>query len=119
MPAGSIPGECEQPPAYSNVEEKASPQAGLLLQGVPNPLISVGRIRFRIPGDADMNVNLSIYDVAGRHVRSLVHCQMIPGEHIAYWNKRDEHDLPVSPGLYFYRLSAAEQVAVSPILVLR
>jgi DNA-binding beta-propeller fold protein YncE len=68
----------------------------------PNPFRAETRIAFTLPRAAD--VRLSIHDVAGREVRTLVNGALATGDHEAVWQGRDAADRPVGAGVYFYRL---------------
>ncbi|MFO7638094.1 MAG: FlgD immunoglobulin-like domain containing protein [bacterium] len=50
-------------------------------------------------------VNLGVYDVTGKLVRTLVDGQVLPGAQTATWNRTDDNGRRVSNGTYFYRLT--------------
>ncbi|NIN69479.1 MAG: T9SS type A sorting domain-containing protein, partial [Anaerolineae bacterium] len=49
-------------------------------------------------------VTLTIYNVAGKKVKTLVSGEMDGGTHIVRWNGTDENGSRVASGIYFYRL---------------
>jgi flagellar hook assembly protein FlgD len=51
-------------------------------------------------------VELAIFNVQGRLVRTLVHREYGVGEHQAIWDGTDSNGLPVASGIYHYRLRA-------------
>ena len=51
-------------------------------------------------------VNLSIYDVAGRKVRTLVSESKPGGIHSAHWNGKSDEGVPAARGVYFIKLTA-------------
>jgi len=59
-------------------------------------------------------VNLSIYDINGRLVETLVDQQVRPGSHVAAWRAEG-----ASTGIYFYVLEAAGQRQVAKLTLLR
>jgi len=76
-----------------------------LHRAVPNPFNPQTSIAFELATEAD--VNLVVYDVAGRVVRTLISTQlMTSGRHEVVWNGRDGRGQNVAAGLYFYRLDA-------------
>ena len=81
-----------------------TPQAGVtLLQNAPNPFNPRTVIRFELPESA--RVNLTIYDAAGRLVRTLVaDATLTAGRHERNWDGRDQTARGVAAGVYFYRL---------------
>jgi beta-glucanase (GH16 family) len=71
----------------------------------PNPFNPVTTISFdlreRVP------VTLSIYDVTGRRVKTLMDAEAVDaGRHEQVWDGRDESGKIVATGVYFYRLDA-------------
>jgi len=51
-------------------------------------------------------VSLEVYDVTGKKMITLVEDRWPAGYHTVVWNGRDERGMPVSAGVYFYRLRA-------------
>jgi len=102
----------------NTVTSVRSPQAsGIeLRQNIPNPFNPSTSIIFQVrsPGE----VALRIYDIQGRHVRTLVSGNFDSGEHTATWNGRDAMGRQVASGVYFYRLeSGAERVSKRMVLL--
>jgi len=73
-----------------------------LKQNYPNPFNPRTTISFHLPA-AD-HVDLGIYDLKGRLVRSLHRGQMSAGEHGISWNGRDVLGRSVASGVYFCKL---------------
>ncbi len=87
-----------------------------LSQCYPNPLCRTTTIRYAIPsavGRPRTAVSLSVYDVGGRLVRTLVDEPQGPGYYSVVWDGRDESGRTVPPGVYFYRLAATKPVRPS------
>jgi hypothetical protein len=82
----------------------------------PNPARGGAIIPFEIPREAA--VELRIYDVAGRAVRTLVDATLPAGGHEARWDGTTDRGDRASPGTYFYRLRAGDKRAVR-VLMLR
>lgn len=90
------------------VEKSDTPRAGTafsLRQNAPNPFNPSTEISFRVP-DGGSNVTLSIYDVTGRRIRTLVEGFEPAGTQTVRWFGRNDQGLPVASGTYFYELSA-------------
>jgi alkaline phosphatase len=52
-------------------------------------------------------VTISVWDVAGRRVRSLAaRSPLAAGPHSLAWDGRDESGTPVAPGVYLARVTA-------------
>lgn len=77
-----------------------------LLQNTPNPFNPTTSIRFVLP--ASEHVTLTVYDVNGRLVRTLVDGVEGNGSHDVKWDGRDAAGSPVGSGIYFYRLQAGK-----------
>ena len=69
----------------------------------PNPFNPSTAIQYRVPSPGS-RVTLSVYDLSGRRVRSLVNAYRSGGEHVAVWRGLDDSGREVSSGVYFYRL---------------
>lgn len=72
-----------------------------LAQNYPNPFNPVTTISYSIPSKIRGTVNLQVFDVLGRKVKTLIKEKLSPGN---YEIKFDAADLP--SGIYFYRLTA-------------
>lgn len=86
-----------------------SPDANLpvdyyLSSNYPNPFNPNTSLAFGLPTAGQ--VRLSIYNVLGQQVRTLVDEQMVAGHHEVTWNGRDDAGRAVSSGVYFYRLES-------------
>jgi hypothetical protein len=101
----------------SDVTDEVGPASVQLAQSVPNPTTGVTRIPFALPVRAA--VRLTVEDVAGRRIATLVDQTLAAGEHDVIWNGRTTRGPLAAPGVYFYRLSVAGQPATARRLVLR
>jgi len=76
-----------------------------LNQNYPNPFNPTTQIEYGLPGDGQ--VKLTVYDLLGQEVRSLVSgLDQSAGYHNIMWDARDNRGLAVSAGVYIYRLVA-------------
>lgn len=80
------------------------PPAPHLQAPTPNPFNPSTRIAFTLPEPAI--VNLSVYDLLGRHVRRLHHGPLNLGTHARTWDGRDDAGRRVAGGPYLIRLEA-------------
>jgi hypothetical protein len=74
-----------------------------LSHNFPNPFNPSTAIHYRVPSPGS-RVRLSVYDLSGRTVRTLVDAYRSGGEHLAVWRGLDDHGREVGSGVYFYRL---------------
>ncbi|MEZ4776926.1 MAG: right-handed parallel beta-helix repeat-containing protein [Bacteroidia bacterium] len=76
-----------------------------LFQNYPNPFHSRTNISYTLfePG----NIHVSVYNIFGQKIRTLVSQYQRPGEFSVYWNGEDDLGVSVASGIYFYRLSTS------------
>ncbi len=86
-------------------------------QNVPNPFTGATTISFALPRME--NVDLVIYDIGGRLIRSLASGSRPQGEHRFAWDGRDNTGHPVGSGAYFYRLDAGPFTEQRKMLLLK
>lgn len=98
-------------------EEGAIAPSHSLAQNYPNPFSTASTIVYSIA--APTQVDLSIYDISGALVRSLVNEIASAGSHRAVWDGRDGRGHEVASGVYFYRLQASEQSETKRMVLLR
>ncbi len=98
-----------------------APQAFQLDQNFPNPFNPETHLRFRIAGSGW--VELQIFDLNGRRVRTLLQGQRAPGEYILTWDGRSDDGRQASSGVYFSVLRvhspANVQTATGKMLLIR
>jgi hypothetical protein len=83
----------------------------------PNPFEHATAIAFDLPVAGD--VELSVYDPAGRRVRTLVSGPMPAGSHRTVWDGTDDRGEAVHGGVYFSRLSLAGATRSRGMLMVR
>ena len=94
-----------------------TPAATISLAAFPNPFNPKTTIRFVLPGDSE--VELSVFDLAGRQVETLLDQPMSKGSHEVIWRGRDNQDGAVTSGIYFARLSTGDAVLTRKLLLLK
>jgi pimeloyl-ACP methyl ester carboxylesterase len=74
-------------------------------QNYPNPFMSNTTIKYGLPKNCD-NVNLTIFNIAGQAVRTLVNGQESAGFKSVRWNGKNSAGTQVPQGIYFYVFKA-------------
>jgi hypothetical protein len=93
------------PESITGVDEPANPARFALHRNVPNPFRSGTTIAYDVPAGGGA-VELAVYDVAGRLVRTLVDGLATPGTRSISWDGRDGGGRAVGSGVYYCRLAA-------------
>lgn len=88
-----------------------------LSNNYPNPFNPATTIEYSISGD--MHVNLSIYNVNGQLVRTLVDGFKRRDYYHIIWNGKDHRGVPTASGIYFYRLKTDDVTISKKLLLLR
>ena len=94
-----------------------NPKVFSLLTAFPNPLNPGIEINFKLNKDA--NVELGIYDILGRKVKTLMHGNLTSSSYSYTWAGTAEDGSTVSSGVYFYRLQSDGEVIQNKIMLLK
>ncbi|MCP3859200.1 MAG: T9SS type A sorting domain-containing protein [Phycisphaeraceae bacterium] len=100
------------------IDDEMVPSGRLSLgPNFPNPFNPVTTISFSLaePGA----VQLAVYDVRGRMVRTLVSGDMSAGEHEVVWQGKDDAGHQVASGLYFARMINGDRALTHKMLMLK
>jgi len=92
--------------APPGVEGDQLPAVYDLDQNTPNPFNPVTSVRYAVPRPGG-RVKIEVFDVAGRHVTTLVDAEKEPGWYVAAWDGTDDEGHRVSSSVYFCRMEAA------------
>ncbi|MDP8203130.1 MAG: T9SS type A sorting domain-containing protein [Candidatus Tenebribacter mawsonii] len=109
-------------PMFETVDviEQTIPHSSSLIPNLinyPNPFNPTTTISFSLPEDG--NVVLSIYNVRGQKVKTLLNEELQKGKHSIIWSGIDKNNKPVSSGIYLYKIKAGNQETVSRMLLLK
>jgi flagellar hook assembly protein FlgD len=72
----------------------------ILSSNYPNPLSSAAATQWRYSLPAEAFVNAAIYDLLGRHVRSLQNRKQAAGAHVLFWDGKDDRGGAPPNGIY-------------------
>ena len=100
---GAFPVGCA---AILSTQADILPKEYTLHQNYPNPFNPVTSLRYDLPEDG--LVNITIYDMMGRIVKTLVNSSQTAGYKSIKWNATNNRNEPVSAGLYLYSIQAGE-----------
>ena len=82
------------------------PEKFSLHQNYPNPFNPATTIGFEVP--IPSQVSLKIYNLMGQEIRTLTNEWLPTGSHRLIWNGKDQRGIPVSAGVYIYRLQSQD-----------
>ncbi len=88
-----------------------------LEQNYPNPFNPTTQIAFSVP--TSMHVTVTIFNILGQRIATLVDGHMSAGSHVVTWNARNQNGEMMPTGVYFYRLSTPTFTAVKKMLLLK
>ena len=92
--------------ALSIDHDQLSPEQFALHQNYPNPFNSITTFHYGLQVDAI--VNITIYDIMGQVVRTMVDQQQNAGYRSVQWNGTNNTGSPVSAGIYLYKIRAGD-----------
>jgi parallel beta-helix repeat protein len=99
-------------------DDGAGPGLLRLSPNYPNPFNPTTRIEIEVP-QAGSDLRLEIYDVAGRHVKTVAVGQFPGGTHQFRWDGRDDAGRQVASGVYLLRLSAPGRHITRKLVLLK
>jgi hypothetical protein len=96
-------------PEITGIEDRydTKPDVFTLKQNYPNPFNPNTWIKFNL--NKPVHVELSIYNVLGQKIRTLMDKNMQAGSHSIHWNGLDNRERALPSGLYFYRIKAGNK----------
>jgi hypothetical protein len=83
----------------------------------PNPFNPTTTINYSIPNDN--NVDVSIYNVKGQKVTTLIHGNQSAGRYSTIWNGTDSKNNKVSSGIYFYKIVAGKNTEMKKMVLMK
>ena len=93
------------------------PQKHIIHQNYPNPFNPITSLRYDLP-ENEM-VNITIFDMMGRIVKTLVNSSQTAGYKSIQWNATNNRNESVSAGLYLYTIQAGEFRQTKKMMLLK
>jgi len=93
------------------------PNQFAIYQNYPNPFNPVTTLRYDLPEQA--NVNIIIYDMLGRQVKTLINQTQDAGYRSVIWDATNDYGKPVSAGIYLYQIQAGEYMQTKKMVLLK
>ena len=67
----------------------------------PNPFTSTTQVAYAVSGSGSQRVEIAVYNIAGRKIRTLVSGNQFGGRYQISWDAVDDYGRKVAPGVYF------------------
>jgi len=87
-----------------NSQSAEVPSSFLLKQNFPNPFNGETNIIYSLP--ENRKVELTVYDILGTEIITLVNDFQAAGKFNVTWNGKNSYGTPMPSGIYFYRITA-------------
>ena len=100
-----------------SAEDDIIPGVFKLHQNYPNPFNPVTMIQFDVPQRVDLV--LSVYDLLGRRVKTLVKDNLDIGTYNVKWNGTSDSGEMLPSGMYFYELHSSEFHSVKKLILVK
>ena len=100
-----------------SVDGELLPTEFALHQNYPNPFNPTTSLRYDLPKDS--HVLITIYDIRGRKVKTLINENQNAGYQITQWNATNEFGQPISAGMYIYAMQAGDFRTVKKMILLK
>ncbi len=101
-------------------ENQIIPESQILLNNYPNPFNPYTIISFSIPYDmTNSNVELNIYDITGRLVKTLVNENLPAGNYLTRWEGNNSSGNKVSSGVYIYSVRVGDRAVNKKMTLLK
>ncbi len=106
-----------EPSAADDRDVSSVPSSPELLQNFPNPFNPTTQIGYVV--DRACIVELTIHNIIGQKLATLVSEFQPKGRKQVIWNGRDDEGNVVASGVYFYRLKAGERSYTRKMIILK
>lgn len=93
------------------------PKRFSLYGNYPNPFNPSTTIRYDLPNEGE--VNLSVFNILGQKVITLVNGTIKPGYHSAIWDGTNETGIEVGSGIYIYRIKFEKNIVSKKMLLVK
>jgi len=110
-------------PGTSNTEElftmdsNSIPNSFRLYPAYPNPFNPETTISYDLPENTFLDI--TIYDMMGKKVRTIVNALQNPGYKSVLWNAKDEYGRAVSAGIYLYKIQTNNYSETKKIILVK
>ena len=101
----------------SSENESLLPAEFALHQNYPNPFNPQTKIRYDLPENS--MVNITVYDMLGREVKTLVNQVQNAGFKSIIWDATNDYGKAISAGIYLYQIQAGDYIHTQKMVLLK
>lgn len=98
-------------------ETKNDIKPDFLLSAYPIPSRNGIFISYNVPYQTELTIG--IYNILGQQIKTLLQGKAKPGEHVLFWNGKDEFDRQLPDGIYFIKLNAGNKIITQKALMIK
>jgi len=113
----SVPSNTSTISLVSEDDETAVPIQTILIGNYPNPFNPETTIYFMLSHNSQ--VEITIYNLKGQKIKSLINGGMMSGTHRFVWNGTDELGYPVSSGVYLYQMKTDDYMSMRKLILMK
>ncbi|MBU8934252.1 MAG: S8 family peptidase [candidate division Zixibacteria bacterium] len=103
--------------SITDPQDDVLPSDFVLHQNYPNPFNPTTNIAFDLSTSG--RISLEVYNLLGRHVKTIYNGPIEAGWHRFEWDATDERNESVATGVYFYRLTTPSHTETRKMLLLK
>ena len=100
-----------------SIDETSLPTEYAIHQNYPNPFNPITTLRYDLPENS--LVKITVYDMLGREVKTLINQTQDAGYRSVIWNATNDYGKPVSAGIYIYQIQAGEYNSTKKMVLLK
>ena len=97
--------------------DNEQPHVYTLSANYPNPFNPSTTIDYSLASAGE--VSIIVYDMMGRHIRTLVSDFATPGSYNVVWDAKNDNGLSVSAGMYIYKMISGDFIEVNKMLLVK
>ena len=103
--------------SIGGISNKGLPVRFTVYPNFPNPFNPTTQIRYNLP--KENTVTITIFDLAGRNIRTLMNVEQTAGYHTIGWDASNDLGEGVAAGMYIYTIQAGEYRATKKMVLLK
>lgn len=102
---------------FTAAEENPTTPKTFFISASPNLLTGIATLKYGLPHSA--KIDISIYNISGQKVITLLNDSKKSGSYVIEWNSKDTHFNPLPTGIYFVELNADNQKSTQKLILMK